>query len=172
MSSTIDFPAIDFSDAIDEEVAALTASGAVAVRRPFHHRVRHGVRHPGNWFQLLRFGAVGASGYVVNIIVFAICVHGFKLDYRLASVAAFLVSVVNNFWLNRHWTFDAKEHHPAEQGVRFFAVSLIAFGFTELILIGLVSGIGLSMQTVAQAIAVAATTPLNFLGQKLWSFRA
>jgi dolichol-phosphate mannosyltransferase len=171
MSSTIDFPTIDFTDAIDDGMA-VTPRGAVAVPRPLRHRVRHGVRHPGNWFQLLRFGAVGAIGYAVNLIVFAICVHGFKVDYRLASVAAFLVSVINNFWWNRHWTFDAKEHHPAQQGVRFFAVSLVAFGFTELMLIGLVSGIGLSMQTVAQAIAVGATTPLNFLGQKLWSFKA
>jgi putative flippase GtrA len=170
MSSTIDFPTIDFSDAIDDD-ARIMARGAVAVPRPFHHRVRHGVRHPENWVQLLRFGMVGASGYVVNLVVFAICVHGIKLDYRLASVVAFLISVVNNFWWNRHWTFDAKEHHPARQGVRFFAVSLIAFGFTELMLIALVSGAGLE-KVFAQAIAVAASMPLSFLGQKLWSFKA
>ena len=141
------------------------------VQRQLDHRVRHGVRHPGNWMQLLRFGAVGASGYVVNLIVFAICVHGIKVDYRLASVVAFLVSVVNNFRWNRHWTFDAKEHHPAQQGLRFFVVSLVAFGFTEVILIGLVSGAGLE-KVFAQAIAVAASMPLSFVGQKLWSFKA
>lgn len=138
---------------------------------PFRARVRDGVRHAGNWLQLLRFGTVGAVGYVVNLVVFAVCLHGLGLDYRLASVAAYLVSVVNNFWLNRHWTFDAKQHHPAEQGARFFLVSLITFGFTEVVLIGLVSGASVT-KLVAQAIAIAAGTPLSFVGQKLWSFRA
>ena len=57
------------------------------------------------------------------------------------------------------------------QGARFFAVSLLAFGFSYLLLVGLVSGVGLS-KVLAQAIAIAAATPLNFVGQKLWSFRA
>jgi putative flippase GtrA len=138
---------------------------------PFHVRVRHGVRRPHNWIQFVRFGAVGASGYAVNLGVFAFCVHVVGIDYRVAAVLAFVVSVMNNFWWNRHWTFGAKQDHPVGQGVRFFAVSLLAFGFSYLVLVGLVSGVGLS-KVLAQAIAIAAATPLNFVGQKLWSFRA
>jgi putative flippase GtrA len=138
---------------------------------PFRARVRHGVRRPHNWFQLIRFATVGATGYGVNLAVFAVCVHVLGIDYRIASVIAFVVSVVNNFWLNRHWTFSAKAAHPVGQGARFFAVSLLAYGFTYVILVGLVSGAGM-MKLLAQAIAVAAATPLSFLGQKLWSFRA
>jgi dolichol-phosphate mannosyltransferase len=170
MSSTIDFPTLEFGDVIDDD-AHVMRGGSIASALPLHDRVRHGVRHPGNWLQLVRFAAVGASGYIVNLVVFAACVHGFGVDYRLASVVAFLVSVINNFWWNRHWTFDAKEHHPAQQGVRFFVVSLVAFGFTEVVLITLVSTGG-TAKVIAQAIAVAASTPLSFLGQKLWSFRA
>jgi putative flippase GtrA len=142
-----------------------------SVELPLRARLRHGVRRPGNWLQLIRFAAVGASGYVVNLIVFAVCVHVLKIDYKLAAVVAFTVSVVNNFWLNRHWTFDAKREHPIKQGVRFFAVSLVAFGFAYVILVSLVDGAGMA-KVVAQAIAIAAATPLSFVGQKLWSFRA
>ena len=133
--------------------------------------MRHGVRRTHNWVQLVRFATVGASGYVVNLAVFAACVHLLAIDYRVAAVIAFVVSVVNNFWLNRHWTFAAKQDHPMFQAVRFFAVSLVAFGFTYVVLVALVSGAGLP-KVVAQAIAIAAGTPLSFLGQKLWSFRA
>jgi len=143
---------------------------ATAVELPFRVRVRAGVRHPGNWLQLVRFAAVGASGYVVNLAVFAACVHVLGIDYRAASVLAFLVSVINNFWLNRHWTFDARHSHPRAQAARFFAVSLVAFGFTYLILNALVDGAGVS-KVMGQAIAVVAGTPLSFVGQKLWSFR-
>ena len=141
------------------------------VELPFRVRVRHGVRRPHNWFQLIRFATVGASGYVVNLVVFAVCVHALGIDYRLSSVLAFLVSVTNNFWLNRHWTFDAKHQHPAFQAVRFFTISLIAFAFTYVVLVTLVSEAGM-MKVVAQAIAIVAGTPLSFVGQKLWSFKA
>jgi dolichol-phosphate mannosyltransferase len=141
------------------------------VELPFRVRVRHGVRKPGNWLQLVRFAAVGASGYVVNLAVFAASVHAFKIDYRAAAVIAFVISVINNFWLNRHWTFDAKHDHPMHQGARFFAVSLVTFGVTYVVLIALVSGTGME-KVIAQAIAIAAGTPLSFIGQKLWSFKA
>ena len=133
-------------------------------------RVRHGLRRPHNWLQLVRFGAVGASGYVVNLAVFAACVHLLGIDYHLSAVIAWVVSVLNNFWLNRHWTFGAKQDHPVRQAIRFFTVSLVAFGFTYVVLVLLVDA-GL-MKVAAQAIAIAAGTPLSFIGQKLWSFKA
>ncbi len=143
-----------------------------AVELPFRHRVRHGVRKPHNWLQLIRFAAVGASGYIVNLAVFAVCVHLVGIDYKLAAVAAFVVSVLNNFWWNRHWTFRAqREAHPVEQAVKFFAISLIAFGFSYVVLVSLVDDAGFP-KVVAQAISIAAATPLSFVGQKLWSFRA
>lgn len=141
------------------------------VELPFRVRMRHGVRRSQNWVQLVRFLAVGASGYVVNLAVFAGSVHALGIDYRIASPLAFIVSVINNFWWNRHWTFDAKHEHPMFQGARFFAVSLVAFGFQYVMLLALVSGPGVA-KVVAQAIAIVAATPLSFLGQKLWSFRA
>jgi putative flippase GtrA len=143
-----------------------------AVPLPFRHRVRHAVAKPHNWLQLIRFGAVGASGYLVNLVVFAVCVHVLAIDYRVAAVVAFTVSVLNNFWWNRHWTFRAQRvAHPVEQAVKFFAISLVAFGFSYVVLVSLVDGAGFA-KVVAQAISIAAATPLSFVGQKLWSFRA
>src|SRR5437764_9896474 len=142
-----------------------------SVRLPFHVRCRAGMVKPANWFQLLRFSAVGVSGYLVNLGVFALCLHLMGIDYRLSSAIAFVVSVVNNFWWNRHWTFDAKHEHPIFQGTRFFVVSVLAYAFTYVVLVTLVSDVGL-VKVVAQAIAVAAATPFSFLGQKLWSFKA
>lgn len=135
------------------------------------HRVRHGVRRGHNWVQLVRFGAVGASGYVVNLAVFAFSLHVLGLHYQAAAVVAFVISVGNNFWWNRHWTFThARDSHAAFQAVRFFAVSLVAFGFSLLVLTLLVDGAGIA-KVLAQAIAIVTATPLSFLGQKLWSFR-
>jgi dolichol-phosphate mannosyltransferase len=141
-----------------------------SVPLPFHHRVRHGVRKPHNWLQLVRFATVGATGYVVNLAVFAASLHLIGVDYRISAVLAYIVSVLNNFFLNRHWTFRAKQGHAMHQGLRFFAVSLFTFGFSYLVLVMLVSGAGVH-KDLAQAISVAVGMPLNFIGQKLWSFR-
>ena len=164
-TSTLEFPAL-----APELPANVSERNAHAIKLPVHIRLRHGVRKPHNWLQLIRFGTVGASGYVVNLAVFALCVHVLGIDYRVSAVIAWIVSVLNNFLLNRHWTFRAKQAHPVRQGVRFFAVSLVTFGFSYVVLIGLVSGAGMT-KVLAQAIAVAAGTPLNFVGQKLWSFK-
>ncbi|HUN78064.1 MAG TPA: GtrA family protein [Solirubrobacteraceae bacterium] len=136
-----------------------------------HARLLRGMRHPANWLQLIRFGIVGGIGFLVNIAVYALLVHAFGVDYQAASVAAWLVAVANNFVLNRHWTFDAGAGRARFQAMRFLAVSLVAEAFSLLVLTALVEGADLA-KVPAQAIAVALSMPLNFLGNKLWSFRA
>lgn len=143
---------------------------AAPIRLGLHVRVRHGLRRPHNWLQLVRFCGVGASGYVLNLAVFAACVHLFGMDYRLAAGAAFLVAVTNNFLLNRHWTFDARGGHAGFQAARFLVVSLAAFAFNLASLLLLVDGFDLA-KVPAQAAAIAISTPVSFLGNKLWSFR-
>jgi dolichol-phosphate mannosyltransferase len=133
-------------------------------------RVRHGLRRPANWLQLVRFGLVGASGYVINLAVFALCLEALGLNYRLAATAAFAVAVTNNFFLNRHWTFSAGHGHAGFQAARFLAVSLAAFGLNLAVLELLVTSAELP-ELAAQALAVVAATPLSFAGNKLWSFR-
>jgi putative flippase GtrA len=135
-----------------------------------HVRLLHGMRRPANWLQLVRFGLVGGVGFVVNVAVYALFVHSAGLDYRAASVVAWLVAVMNNFVLNRRWTFDAREGRARFQAMRFLVVSLVAEAFSLLLLTLFVQGAGFA-KIPAQALAVGASMPLNFLGNKLWSFR-
>jgi len=129
------------------------------------------MRRPANWLQLVRFGLVGGVGFAVNLAVYALCVHVVGLDYHVAAVAAWLVAVMNNFILNRHWTFDASDGRVHFQAMRFLAVSLVAFGVSLLLLTLFVEAAGIA-KVPAQALAVATSMPLNFLGNKLWSFRS
>lgn len=133
-----------------------------------HVRVRAGLRKPHNWVQLLKFCAVGASGYVVNLCVFAVCVQVFDLHHLVAATVAFTVAVANNFWWNRQWTFQVRTGRKRFQAARFFAVSIAAFVFAAAILELLVRA-GMA-ELPAQAISIVAATPLNFIGNKMWSF--
>ncbi len=144
---------------------------ATAVGLRPHIRLLHGMRRPANWLQLVRFGLVGAVGFIVNLAVYTLFVHALGVEYRIASVAAWIVAVANNFVWNRHWTFDAREGVARHQAMRFLLVSVVTEVISLLLLTILVESGGMS-KVPAQAIAVAAATPLSFLGNKLWSFRA
>jgi putative flippase GtrA len=131
-------------------------------------RIGRGTLKPKNWVQLLQFGLVGASGYFVNLAVFALMVGPFGLHHIAAAVVAFGVAVMNNFWWNRHWTFDAKHGHAGFQAARFFTVSVLALVVNLIALELLVRG---GMQDIpAQAISIAIAMPFNFIGNKLWTF--
>ena len=132
-------------------------------------RLALGMRQSANWFQFARFAAVGASGYVVNLAVFVAVDHAAS-DHRLAASAAFAVALANNFWWNRVWTFAARAGQAHFQAARFLVVSLIAFlialGILELLVV-----VGYVPAVVAQAISIVCATPVNYLGNRLWSFR-
>jgi putative flippase GtrA len=157
----------------DEATAVELRRGSIpaAVELSPHMRLLLGMRRSANWVQLVQFGVVGGIGFVVNIAVYALCVHGLGIDYHLSAAVAWLIAVLNNFVLNRHWTFDAGDGRAHHQAARFLIVSLIAFGFSQLVLTLLVEDAAVA-KVPAQALAVMASMPLNFLGNKLWSFRA
>ena len=140
----------------------------MAEPRRTHTRVREGMAQRHNWFELSKFVAVGASGYVVNLIAYEIARAGFDVHYMVAAVIAFCFAVTNNFLWNRHWTFKATHSHAGFQAARFYTVSVDALGFNLLVLKGLVAA-GVA-ELPAQAIAIVCVTPVNFLGNKLWTF--
>jgi putative flippase GtrA len=132
-------------------------------------RARRALGRRHNWLQLAKFCAVGASGYLVNLAVYALLLRGAGLHYLLAATGSFLVAVTNNYTWNRVWTFRGQRGHVAYQGLRFLVVSTIALGANLVLLYGLVR-LGVD-ELPAQALAIVLVTPLNFVGNKLWSFR-
>ena len=136
---------------------------------PVHVRVRHGMRRPHNWVQLVKFVTVGGSGYVVNLATFAVASGLLGLHHLVAATLAFVVAVTNNFWWNRHWTFGARGGHAGFQAARFFTVSVLAFLFAAAVLESLIRWTEIR-PIVAQAISIVAATPLNFVGNKMWTF--
>jgi putative flippase GtrA len=127
------------------------------------------LRAPHNWVQLFKFCVVGAGGYAINLAVYTALLKWAGLHYLVAALISFLVAVSNNYWWNRHWTFRGQRGHFAYQGMRFGVVSAVALGANlGLLHLLVIAGVG---KVLGQAIAIVAVTPLNFVGNKLWSFR-
>jgi putative flippase GtrA len=153
-------------DTEESPAVAAAAEGAWGIAR----RVHLASRRPANWIQLFKFGVVGGSGYVINLIAFSLLVKGAGVQHIAAAVLAFCVAVSNNFLLNRIWTFRGTVGHAGFQAARFLAVSVGALGINLVLLYLLADVAGLG-ELPAQAIAVAMAMPFNFLGNKLWTFR-
>ena len=132
-------------------------------------RAGQALRRPHNWVQLAKFCIVGATGYAVNLSVYSLLVAVASVHYLPAAVCSFLVAVTNNYTWNRLWTFRRQRGHLALQGARFLAVSVVALCANLVVLAALVA-LG-AAEIPAQAIAIVLVTPLNFVGNKLWSFR-
>jgi putative flippase GtrA len=100
----------------------------VGILVPIVERLKHYlfVRHGHNWILLFRFGLVGGSGVLVNLLAVILCNKvgpdensvflGLPLSdfnvrwYHVFSTIAFLVANVWNFQLNRLWTFRSAKH--------------------------------------------------------------
>ena len=144
-------------------MARPTAAGIAATR------AGKALRRPQNWLELLKFSAVGATGYLVNLAVYIALLKGAHVHYLPAAICSFAVAVTNNYVWNRIWTFRHHRGHVYYQGLRFLVVSMVALGL-NLGLLQLLIGAGAG-KIVAQALAIVLVTPFSFGANKLWSFR-
>ena len=117
--------------------------------------------------QFLRFCAVGASGYAVNLAVYAALLAA-GLHYLAAAAISFFVAAANNYAWNRTWTFRTSTAPLLGQGLRALVVSGLSLGANQLFLVAFVA-VGASHLT-GQAAAVLLVTPFSFTANKLWAF--
>ncbi len=156
--------------------------------------------------QFVKFGAVGAAGVAVNMVVaigmnkvnggtvnaqnilFSIPATPYNFRFStLVWIAGFFVANVFNFQLNRHWTFRAVNRAPwVKEFMPFLAVGSAAAFVGIFIKIGFTNptspfylpepwfheNAGLqSREYWAQLFTILITMPINFLVNKLWTFR-
>jgi len=133
----------------------------------FENRAIRALMRPANWVQLAKFGVVGSVGYAINLGVYVLILG---IGAHEASLVAFVVAATSNYWWNRHWTFADTKGHFGQQGAKFFVVSFAALIINQLWLLVFLDTLELG-KVLAQAISVLLVIPLNFLGNKLWSFR-
>ncbi|WP_432560499.1 GtrA family protein [Granulicoccus sp. GXG6511] len=164
------------------------------------------VRHRHNWIQLFKFGMVGGSGVLVNLLVTVVAnklfphYQGVAVDlpftdfnirwYHVITSVAFLVANIWNFQLNRTWTFKSGKHAGwFKEFFPFLATGLVAYAVGQtLITLMLKPGSPLELRGWfgflddstgfrtalywANLIQIIITMPINFVVNKLWTFRA
>ncbi|MBE0428505.1 MAG: GtrA family protein [Thermoleophilia bacterium] len=120
--------------------------------------------------QFWKYCLVGTSGFLVNMLVFWLMISGTGAHYWIAGTVSFSVAVTNNFILNRHWTFGRADGAIFSQARRFLIISISSWALNMAMLRLLIEEAHMN-QYLAQIFAISMVTGLNFLGNKLWSFR-
>ena len=128
---------------------------------------RRGVR------QFVKFGIVGASGFLVNLVIFTLLQrfvpnHAAPLQYNVIYTVAFLSGGVSNYYLNRIWTFRSSGSAMRE-GVQFLTVSVIALGVGLLVSALVSPWLGHGHKT--WLVATISGIFVNFFLNKYWTFK-
>jgi putative flippase GtrA len=123
--------------------------------------------------QFVKFGIVGASGFVVNLIVFTVLQrlipsHAQPVPYYIIYSISFLAGGVSNYYLNRIWTFRSTGH-AVKEGAQFLTVSVIALvvGLIVSAIVAPYLGHGHKTWFVATVSGIF----VNFFLNKYWTFK-
>ena len=119
--------------------------------------------------QPARFLVVGAAGYGVNLLVFALLV-GAGVKYVPASVVSYVVSNALMYLGNRYFTFRLGHEGFWSAYARYLLVGFVVVAMNAAVLALLVEGLDLD-ETVAQALSLLAVTPAAYVMFKRWTFR-
>ena len=130
--------------------------------------------------QFVRFGLVGVTNTLISYAIYVAVLQGFKLagvncayDYIVASVTAFVLSVLWSYVLNSAFVFRKKRSLLtvlAEIAKSYITYGLSGLVIANVILYALVDGLGISAY-ISFFFVLIVTVPLNFVMNKFWTYR-
>ncbi|MFA6098560.1 MAG: GtrA family protein [Patescibacteria group bacterium] len=128
--------------------------------------------------EFLKFGIVGVAGTLVDFSSYALLTRVFGVYYIYATATSVFLAIVNNFFLNKFWTFKKGDSGKAKsESVKFFIVSLVNY-FLNLGIVyivvehsGAVKYFGDNVDFFAKAVAIGIVLFSNYFGNKYWTFR-
>ena len=84
--------------------------------------------------QLIRFVATGFLGLIIDFSITWLFKDYFHINKYLANGLGFSFAVVNNYGINKIWTFKDKEKAIAKQFLKFLLISIIGLFLNTLFL--------------------------------------
>jgi putative flippase GtrA len=135
--------------------------------------------------RFVKFAIVGAAGSITDFVALNLLVQLLGVPLALANTFSFVAAVMQNFTLNRLWTFpESRERRARFQLAQFAMVSLVGYGLNQLVFLtlhhlwesywmgyfGADTGFLLSYN-VAKLFAIGVVLFWNFAANRLWTYR-
>lgn len=115
--------------------------------------------------KFIKFGIVGVLNTGLDFGIYFSLTRGFdffQVHYLFAHSIAFVCATVNSFALNRSWTFHSRSQRLLRQYAIFFLLQVINLGFSSLIIIFAINGLGWH-DMLAKALASIIVLCWNFI---------
>jgi putative flippase GtrA len=119
--------------------------------------------------QFTRFAACGAVGTLAHYLLLVLLVQGGGSPPVAASSAGFVLGAVVNYTLNYRYTFHSTQPHR-ETMWKFFVAALIGALANAALMSILIQHVNL-YYLVSQVIATGIVLVLNFMVNRIWTFR-
>ena len=132
--------------------------------------------------QFVKFGLVGVSNTIISYVIYAISLKLLQaveifpqIDYLVAQIFAFVLSVAWSFYWNNKYVFTTAEGESRSIW-RALLKTYVSYSFTGLflnsiLLILWVQAFGIS-ELIAPLINLLISVPLNFVINKFWAFKS
>ena len=121
--------------------------------------------------QFFRFVIVGVIATIINLIFLFFFTEFFNVYYMISAIFAFFIADISKYVLNKTWTFyEGLRERFFRTYCKFFLVSVSAL-LINLSLLYLFTEILGVYYIYSQVFAVLITLWINFIGNKLWTFR-
>jgi|SRR5208283_2884964 len=117
----------------------------------------------------IKYAAVGAIGTALDVGSLYVFVDWLHIPVLIAAAFSFILAVINNFVLNKFWTFQNTDRNVRRQFIKFSIVSIIGLALTEICMSIFVYLLGI-WYIVAKLITSGIVLTWNFLANKNWTF--
>ena len=135
--------------------------------------------------RFLKFAIVGAAGSITDFSVLNVLIQLAHASLFVANTCSFVLAVMQNFMLNRRWTFpESRERHASGQLAQFAGVSIVGLGLNQLVFLTLhhlwdeiwIQNLGADTgffvsYNVAKLFAIGVVLFWNFAANRLWTYR-
>lgn len=130
------------------------------------------------FWEFIKYCIVGGTGTIIDVGIYTVLTRIFNVYYILAAGISVFIAIINNFLLNKHWTFrKGKSGKTRTEYFKFFIVSVINY----LLHLGIMYSIveftkldyifGKYEDFIAKFMAIAIITISNYVGNKYWTFK-
>ena len=135
--------------------------------------------------RFLKFAMVGAAGSVTDFTILNVMIQVVGASLVVANTVSFVVAVMQNFLLNRYWTFpESRLRQVSGQLAQFVLVSIIGLSLNQLVFLtlthfwddylishyGQATGFTISYN-LAKLFAIGVVLFWNFTVNRLWTYR-
>jgi dolichyl-phosphate beta-glucosyltransferase len=117
----------------------------------------------------IKYAAVGATGTALDVGSLYVFVDLLHIPVLVAAALSFILAVVNNFILNKIWTFRNDSRNFRKQFIKFLIVSVVGLVLTEICMAVFVYLLDI-WYIVSKLITSAIVLTWNFLANKNWTF--